>query len=206
MEAPPPVVALSDAVYAHTASHIGGPRALDGTPRIAVIAANGYSEAGFAALAWREDRRIDVFDMYVPQFTAAALAPAWDWCDEGWVAIIAHEHVHHLGGNTSYDRTDRGVEQGLASTVALDVLPRIARAITGRASSLWASGSRGSRPGCVRRVRVASTIATGSRNWRALPARAWRAAAVRATATERRTMFAAVGMAPADVCPEGVPL
>ncbi len=203
IDAPPPLAALSDAVYAHTASHIGGPRALAGTPRIAVIAANEYSEAGAAALAWRDERRIDVFDMYAPLVTAAALSPTWNWRDEGAVLVVAHEHLHHLGGAAPATFTDRGVEEGLAATVAVDVMPRVARALTGRASRLWAAGA-GQFTTCVRRVRVASTVATGSRNWRAIPARAWRAAAVRATATERRTMFAAVGMDPADVCPEGV--
>lgn len=201
IDAPPPLVALSDTVYAHTASHIGGDRALDGTPRITITAANQYTEAGAAALAWRDDRRIDVLDTYAPRMTAAALSPTWSWVDEDWVAILAHEHLHHLGGNTSTEHIDRGVEEGLAATVAIDVLPRIARARTGRASLLWTTGYGNA---CVRRVRIASTVATGSRNWRATAARAWRATAVRATTTERREMFTAVGMNPADVCPEGV--
>jgi hypothetical protein len=196
---------LSNIAYAHAASHVGGPRALMGTPTVALIAPNRYTQTGAAALAWHRERRIDVLASYAPRIAAAAVAARWRPSHEGAVALLIHEHLHLLGPEAHSELADRGVDEGLAATVAIDVLPRIAFALTGRRSAIWTSGGIGGpNKACVKRVRVASTVATGSRNWRAKAARGWRTHAVRATSAERRAMFAAVGMNPADVCPEGV--
>jgi hypothetical protein len=195
---------LSNIAYAHAASHVGGPRALMGTPTVALIAPNRYTQTGAVALAWHRERRIDVLASYAPRIAAAAVAARWRPSHEGAVALLIHEHLHLLGPEAHIELADRGVDEGLASAVAVDVLPRVTRAVTGRASTIWTDGWSPVNAACVNRVRVASTVATGSPSWRAHAARRWRVDALRTTALVRAGMFRAVGMAPGDVCPEGV--
>lgn len=204
IDAPPPLTALSTITHAVTASHVGGQRAHHATPAIALTEPGALLARGHAARAWSD--RIAIDGAYTPLTTLSRRR--WSHRNEEAVTVLIHEHLHVLGSYFTHaptETTDRRIEEAVVSALAVDVLPRVVKAATGRKSLLWA---RGAVPTvyreCATRVRVASTVATGSRNWRALAARGWRVALLHAAPNERRHMFTMVGMAPADVCPEAV--
>lgn len=203
IDTPPPQLAgLSHAAHAAVVSHIGGPNAWLPEPAVAVTGPNQWTAHGAVGLAWHEQRRIDILNTETVRLVRLAGKPRWGHRDEQHTALLVHEHLHLMVPEWDPTPVSRAVDEAVVAAVTVDVLPRYVRAVTGQRSLVWATGQPPTLSGCVRRVRVASTVATGSRNWRAPAARAWRAGLVRSSVAVRAAAFVSVGMSPSDVCPE----
>lgn len=118
---------------------------------------------------------------------------------EAQVHLMVHEHLHMTAAGAEAlgaGRESAVVEEAAVDAVAGDLVPQVVRSLTGR---VMRDDAPLSYPECVRTVRVASTVATGSGTWRDAAAASWRMRLLMAPPVERVAMLARTGTG-TDVC------
>ena len=114
--------------------------------------------------------------------------------------LVIHENLHlSVTNRVVYKDDERNIEEGAVSAVAYDLLPAITKRLYNRTVK-QSDMPTPDYPACVANIRVASTIATRSKNWRATYAKRWRMSLLTASKDSRSAMPTRVGMNPNDMC------